>query len=107
VDGVGKDLKTENNKGSKRDITKVLFVSKDQAIGALMLVGAVVVIILFGWMMLDDALWKWAISIIATVAVVGVMGIVAWIGYTMATTPPPEPIEFEEPTETPAEEDAE
>ncbi len=81
--------------------------SKDQAIGVLMLIGAIVVIILFGWMMLDATLWKWAISIIAAVAVVGVMGIVAWIGYTMATTPPPEPIEFEEPLETPADDEPE
>jgi predicted DNA-binding transcriptional regulator len=27
------------------------------------------------------------------VAVVGVFGILAWIGYTLATTPPPKPIE--------------
>lgn len=81
--------------------------SKDQAIGALMLVGAAAVIILFGWMMLSDDLWKWAISIVASIAVVGVMGIVAWIGYTMATTPPPEPIEFDEPLETTAAEETE
>jgi len=28
-----------------------------------------------------------------TVAVLGVFGILAWIGYTLATTPPPPPIE--------------
>jgi len=27
------------------------------------------------------------------IAVAGVLGILAWIGYTLATTPPPKPIE--------------
>jgi len=73
--------------------------SKDQAIGALMLVGAIAVILLFAWMITSEYAML-ALQIIATIAVVAVMGIVAWIGYTMATTPPPEPIEFEEPPET-------
>ena len=29
----------------------------------------------------------------AFIAVAGVLGILAWIGYTLATTPPPKPIE--------------
>ena len=33
------------------------------------------------------------IKITVFVAVAGVMGILAWIGYTLATTPPPKPIE--------------
>ena len=73
--------------------------SKDQAIGALMLVGAIAVILLFAWMVTSEHAML-ALQIIASIAVVAVMGIVAWIGYTMATTPPPEPIEFEEPPET-------
>ena len=27
------------------------------------------------------------------IAVAGILGILAWIGYTLATTPPPKPIE--------------
>lgn len=78
--------------------------NKDQALGVLLLVGAIAVVIVYGWMIYAGYSW-WAFGVIATVAVVGVMFVVAWIGYTMATTPPPEPIEFEEPSE--AEEKAE
>lgn len=34
-----------------------------------------------------------AIQLTAFIAVAGVLGILAWIGYTLATTPPPKPIE--------------
>lgn len=33
------------------------------------------------------------IKLTVFVAVAGVMGILAWIGYTLATTPPPKPVE--------------
>ncbi|MGC9069386.1 MAG: transcriptional regulator [Thermoprotei archaeon] len=33
------------------------------------------------------------IKLTAFVAIAGVFGILAWIGYTLATTPPPKPIE--------------
>lgn len=33
------------------------------------------------------------IKITVFIAVAAVMGILAWIGYTLATTPPPKPIE--------------
>ena len=35
----------------------------------------------------------WAIAIPVLIAFVAIMGIGAWIGWTMATTPPPKPIE--------------
>ena len=66
--------------------------SKDQGIGALMLVGAIAVILIFAWMITTEYALL-ALKIIAAIAVVGVMGIVAWIGYTLATTPPPPPLE--------------
>jgi len=74
--------------------------SKDQALGALLLIGAIAVIVVYGWMIYVETLRIWALIIVASIAVVGVMFIVAWIGYTMATTPPPEPIEFEKSSET-------
>jgi len=41
----------------------------------------------------------WLVAIPVAVAFVLVFGIGAWIGWTMATTPPPKPIEFEEEEE--------
>lgn len=67
--------------------------SKDQALGALILLGSIGVLVLYAYMIITPALEIWVYRIVATVAVFGVMGIVAWIGWTMATTPPPAPIE--------------
>lgn len=97
-------------------------VSKDQAIGGLILVVCVVIILayligLFGadWVAttftgsVDSAagIRYWLAEIPVLVAVVAVLGIGAWIGYTMATTPPPKPIEEIEAEEKKAEEKAE
>jgi predicted DNA-binding transcriptional regulator len=84
-------------------------VSKDQAIGgAILLVCTVVAILylvaLFGYSWLItvipalniapvDAVQYWLIAIPVLVAFVAILFIGAWIGWTMATTPPPKPIE--------------
>ena len=84
-------------------------VSKDQAIGgAILLVCTVVAILylvaLFGYEWLVSVLpWLyvgsvgavryWLIAIPVLVAFVAILFIGAWIGWTMATTPPPKPIE--------------
>jgi len=68
-------------------------VSKDQAIGVLLLVGGILGILLYGWLVF---LSEWAMVVLQLtgfVAVAGVLGILSWIGYTLATTPPPKPIE--------------
>jgi len=70
--------------------------SKDQMLGALILIGAIVVIGVYGWLVYVPEYRIAALILVASIAVVGVMGIIAWIGWTMATTPAPEPIDFEE-----------
>ncbi len=81
--------------------------SKDQALGALIVVVCVVLIIgyiggLFlydpyikGWLNIGSAanVQFWLIATPVLVAFVAILLIGAWIGYTMATTPPPKPIE--------------
>ena len=68
--------------------------SKDQLLGVLILLGAIAVLGVYGFMIVSGgSLQLWALLIVATVAVVGVIGIIAWIGWTMATTPPPTPME--------------
>jgi hypothetical protein len=79
---------------------------KDQAIGATILLVCVVVAIgylvtLFypQWLVSVGLLGNtvnvqfWAIAIPVLVAFIAILGIGGWIGYTMATTPPPKPIE--------------
>jgi hypothetical protein len=83
-------------------------VSKDQSIGGLIFIVCVIVAILYvitlfdpGWLTyvfgvqvtwISDAQF-WVIAIPVFIAFVAIMGIGAWIGWTMATTPPPKPIE--------------
>jgi len=75
--------------------------SKDQAIGAVIFIGSVVGIALYAWLIYAFALV--VLQVTAFLAVAAVLVILAWIGWTMATTPPPEPIEFETPSATPSE----
>src|SRR4030042_5216080 len=101
-------------------------VSKDQAIGgAILLVCVVVAVVylvaLFGYQQLIQP-WLnigatrdvqfWLIAVPVFVAFVAILFIGAWIGWTMATTPPPKPIEeitneIEEKKEEPKVEEAE
>jgi predicted DNA-binding transcriptional regulator len=68
-------------------------VNKDQVIGAGIFVVSIVVILVYIWLTFFTPWSYLVLQITATVAVGGVLGILAWIGYTLATTPPPKPIE--------------
>lgn len=68
----------------------------DRAVGALLVVVSIVVIVVYGWLLFApprEGLDMLLLKLTAFVAVAGVFGILAWIGYTLATTPPPKPIE--------------
>lgn len=70
--------------------------SKDQAIGLLIFLACTAVAIAYltalFWPTLESIRF-WIIAIPVTIGFIIVMGIGAWIGWTMATTPPPKPIE--------------
>jgi len=77
-------------------------VSKDQTIGGIIFVVCVIVGILytvglfyFGNPFTDGGWYIqfWLIAIPVFLAFIAIMAIGAWIGWTMATTPPPKPIE--------------
>ena len=82
-------------------------VSKDQAIGGAILLVCVVVAVLYiiaifipNWVidplnlqMNENTFRLWAVAIPVLIAFVAILFIGAWIGWTMATTPPPKPIE--------------
>lgn len=81
--------------------------SKDQAIGAVIVAVCVIVALAFiGLLFLYDPyissiinlgaaadVHYWLIATPVAVAFVAILAIGAWIGWTMATTPPPKPIE--------------
>ena len=80
--------------------------SKDQAIGGAILVVCVVVatgylvtlfypqwLVTVGLLSNTNNVQFWVIAVPVFIAFVAILFIGAWIGWTMATTPPPKPIE--------------
>jgi predicted DNA-binding transcriptional regulator len=65
--------------------------NKDQSIGVMILVAGVAGILLYAWLIYAFPLV--VLQITAFLAVAAVLVILAWIGWTMATTPPPTPLE--------------
>jgi hypothetical protein len=75
-------------------------VSKDQGIGGVIFAVCVIIGILYtiGLFYFGNPLgaWEiqfWLIAVPVFIAFIAIMAIGAWIGWTMATTPPPKPIE--------------
>jgi uncharacterized membrane protein YedE/YeeE len=79
-------------------------VSKDQTIGAVICLVCVLVAVFYvvslfvpGWLSYLGVDFEfsqfWLIAIPVLIAFIAILAIGAWIGWTMATTPPPKPIE--------------
>ena len=76
-------------------------VGKDQGIGGAILAVCVIVAVGFVVLVVDPGLFSLnatsarldAVLVLVSVAFIAILAIGAWIGYTMATTPPPKPIE--------------
>ena len=54
---------------------------------------SILAIIAYAWILFFTEWTILLIQVTLMIAVVGILGIVAWIGYTLATTPPPKPLE--------------
>jgi predicted DNA-binding transcriptional regulator len=67
--------------------------SKDQTIGALVLIVCVLGIVIYGWLVFLSECSLLVLELTGFIAVGGILAIGAWIGWTMATTPPPKPME--------------
>jgi predicted DNA-binding transcriptional regulator len=75
--------------------------SKDQAIGGAILAVCVIVVVGYLVLVVDPGLFNLnaaytrlnVVLILVSAAFIAILGIGAWIGYTMASTPPPKPIE--------------
>ena len=65
--------------------------NKDQGIGAVLLAASIAGIVVYAWLLFTYAIV--VLQITAFIAVAAVLVIAAWIGWTMATTPPPAPLE--------------
>ncbi len=75
--------------------------ASDKALGVILLIISIIVIIVYGWLVFappvktvfGQPLDILVLKITGFVAVAVIFGILGWIGYTLATTPPPKPIE--------------
>ena len=67
--------------------------SKDQGLGGLLMIGGLVGIVLYGWLVFFSAWSLLILEVTGFVVVSGVLGIIVWIGYTLATTPSPTSLE--------------
>ena len=76
----------------------------DRTIGAAILIASILGILVYGWLVMFE--WEITLKVTAFLGITLILGILAWIGYTMATTPPPEPIaDIPDPTPKPATEE--
>ena len=67
--------------------------SRDQAVGVVLALSSICAIIVYAWLVFFT---QWAFLVLKLTgfaAIAGVFGVLAWIGYTLAATPPPKPIE--------------
>ena len=67
--------------------------ANDQVLGWGILIGSIIGIIAYFYLVLMSPWAMLTIQISAFAAVSAVLVIVGWIGYTLATTPPPMPLE--------------
>ncbi|WP_188595557.1 transcriptional regulator [Thermocladium modestius] len=65
----------------------------DKAMGGALLAVSIIVIIVYAWLVFFSPWKALVIEATAFIGVAAVFGILAWIGYALATTPPPKPIE--------------
>jgi len=63
----------------------------DQILGAIIMIVSILVIIVYGYLIFMYPLIVLQITVFLVIAVL--LGILAWIGYTLLTTPAPKPVE--------------
>ena len=66
--------------------------SKDQAIGAMLLGGSILAILVYLYLLMSPW-WEIIVKLTLSVVIAAFLLIIAWIGYTLMTTPPPQSLE--------------
>ena len=74
----------------------------DKSTGYLLFIIGLAGILIYGYLLFfyNESMTTLILQITAFIAVAMILAIIAWIGYTMATTPPPEPLDMGEVPET-------
>ena len=70
----------------------------DKSTGSLLFIIGLAGILIYGYLLFfyNESMTTLILQITAFIAVAMILAIIAWIGYTMATTPPPEPLDVGE-----------
>ena len=67
--------------------------ANDRILGGAILLVSIAGVVIYFWLLFMSS-WAWlTIQVSAFLAVAMMLLIIAWIGYTLATTPPPMPLE--------------
>ena len=67
--------------------------SNDKVLGYIILIGSLFSIVCYFYLVFLSPWTLLVVQISAFLAVAAILAIMAWIGYKLATTPPPEPLE--------------
>lgn len=67
--------------------------NRDKAVGIGLLVISIVIILAYIYLTFFTPYTMLVLQVTDTLIIVVVFGILAWVGYALATTPPPKPIE--------------
>ena len=72
--------------------------ASDKSIGSLLLIIGLAGILLYAWLLFfsSEIMTTRILQLTVFLGVAVILAIIAWIGYTMATTPPPEPLDVGE-----------
>ncbi len=75
--------------------------ASDRATGGILLSIGIVGILLYGWLLFfyNEGMTTLILQLTAFLGISMILAIISWIGYTMATTPPPEPLDIGEVSE--------
>ncbi len=75
--------------------------ASDRATGGILLIIGIVGILLYGWLLFfyNEGMTTLILQLTAFLGIAMILAIISWIGYTMATTTPPEPLDIGEVSE--------
>jgi len=67
--------------------------SRDRILGLAIVVASVAIVVVYNYVLFATSYYLQLLKLTGAIAVTAIFGVLAWIGYTLATTPPPKPIE--------------
>lgn len=70
-----------------------IFMARDQIIGISMVIASIAIAVVITYLLFLTQYDILTLKIVVATGVIALASIIGWIGYTLATTPPPKPVE--------------